>query len=169
MKNSKKKILIPVAIILCIILIAVSVYFLFFRNSTPSDENLLGVFIPESSQSENPDVTSIPFVSSMTVFELNEDEKAKADADVLSNDNWMKYIDSEYNVKEKFNTVLFTSDIDPDLENCYLAIYDYGENMPDLPLSVHPEPGEDVITFASYLLAVYDSTNGIYYYIESIL
>lgn len=170
MKNSKKKIFILFTVILCIILVAVSVYFAFFSNSTQSDNsNLLGVFIPESSPCEHTDDTSSLFAPSISVFELNNAEKEKAEADVLSNDKWKKYIDSDYEVREKFNMLIFNSNIEPDLENCYLAFYDYGVNKPDLSLSYHPESDENVITFSSYLLAVYDMTNGKYYLIECLL
>lgn len=168
MKNTKK-ILFVVIGILCVVIIAVSAYFFFSRNNTSTDPgDLLDVYVPQSSPVETMGDTVSGFVSSMRVYDLDAAEKQKVEADILSNTNWKNYLEADSEIAESLTLIMLTTEFEPDLENCYVAFYNYNENYPDLPLSSELNENGNVLTFSSRQIAVYDKANSRYYLIDSI-
>lgn len=168
--NTKtKKIIFAIASILCVVAIGISAYFLFFCDSSSSDYNtLLDVYIPKDSPVETADDTDSGFISSMSIYSLNADEKQKVESDISSNKNWKKYTEADREIITSLNLIILTSDFEPDLENCYIAFHNYSEGTSDLPLSAKPQADGNAITFSARLISLYDETNGKYYLIDCI-
>lgn len=169
MKNNAKKIIFAFAGIFCVVAVIVSAYFLFFRNNLSSEySEQVNVYVPQSSPVETIGDTVSGFVSSMRIYELDAAEKQKVEADILSNANWKNYLEADSEIVESLTLIMLTTEFEPDLENCYVAFYNYNENYPDLPLSSELNENGNVLTFSSRQIAVYDKANSRYYLIDSI-
>ncbi len=174
MKNNAKKIIFAFAGIFCVVAVIVSAYFLFFRNNLSdecidqADDVLVDVYVPKSSPVETIGDTVSGFVSSMRIYELDAAEKQEVEADILSNVNWKNYLEADSEIVESLTLIMLTTEFEPDLENCYVAFYNYNENYPDLPLSSELNENGNVLTFSSRQIAVYDKANSRYYLIDSI-
>ena len=169
MKTNVKKIIFAFAGIFSVVAVIVSAYFFFSRNNTSTDPgDLLDVYVPQSSPVETIGDPVSGFVSSMRIYELNAAEKQKVEADILSNTNWKNYLEADSEIAESLTLIMLTAEFEPDLENCYVAYYNYNENQPDLPLSSALKENGNVLTFSSRQIAVYDKANSKYYLIDSI-
>ena len=148
------------AVLIIIIIIPVG-YSLATRGMIPSNtREELGIYIPYF-YADDYEINDSPTDScAYYCFELNESETEKVKADIENNSAWLKYKGDKDEFAEIF-TFFEEKMSDVDVNNCYVALYlfsseefVYVKDMPDSAVNCG--------------CAVFDETNGKYYYYEMI-
>ncbi len=163
MTDKKWRIPIIFASIILVILLLVNIYFFCFRGAVYSYcRETMGVYMPRFSADEFINHNTFTDSAMFHRFKLNKYETKRIKEDIENNPAWHIYSEDKDNLHE----LLITNDIQYaiskiDFTGCYIALYDVHNKC--FVTETKTEP-----LCWSFMCAVYDEENSMFYYFEMI-
>lgn len=160
MTEKWKKINIILSIVL-VMLLAINVYVFAFRGAVSKyRREQLDIFIPRFSANEYIDESSLTDSITFHRFKLNRKENEQIKANIENNDAWHKFSENDKDLIEAFpeNSDTYDALKRIDFTACFIAVYDLRNDCFTA----------DYDGILSFVAAVYDEENSMYYYFEMI-